>query len=303
MELRGAAKPPAGFYGYELIARVPDNLALILRAGAFRRIMGPMERLFDRGLPPAPVDPETAYLDLGIPAGVERPTTVLTMIATLDGKAVVGGPASTWAIGTEDDHRLFKQIQRNCDAVIAGAGVMREDDIPYPRITPEEAARRTRRGLRPRPLWVIVSRSGRLSPDLRLFRADPADTLLVTTEKADPQALAALAGRTRVRVCGAETLDVPALMTALRREHGVRRLNSIGGPHLNGDMLEAGVIDELFLTLAPKIQNGRHGVTLFEGAPFPPERLANATLVSLYRSGDELYLRYRLNSPSTAPSP
>lgn len=264
--------------------------------------MEPMERLFDRGLPPAPVDPDAAYLDLGLPAGGARPTTVLTMIATLDGKAVVGGPASTWTLGTEDDHRLFKQIQRNCDAVIAGAGVMRADDIPYPRITPEEAERRSRLGLRPHPLWVVVSRSGRLPADLRLFRGDPADTLLVTPEKADPQALAALAGRTRHMVCGVEDLDLPALMAVLHAEHGVRRLNSIGGPLLNGAMLAAGLIDELFLTLAPKIQNGRDGVTLFEGAPFAPDSLATASLVSLYRSGDELYLRYRLNSPSNAPS-
>ena len=66
---------------------------------------------------------------------------------------------------------------------------------------------------------------------------------------------------------------------------------------LNGAMLEAQAIDELFLTLAPKIQNGRNGVTSFEGPPFPPEHLVGATLVSLYRSGDELYLRYRLHAP------
>jgi riboflavin-specific deaminase-like protein len=262
---------------------------------------GVMERCFDRGLPPGAVDPETAYMALGIPAGASRPTVVLTMIATLDGKAVVGGAGSTWAMGTEADHLLFKQIQRNCDAVIAGAGVMRVDDIPYPRISPEEAARRVACGLRPRPLWIVVSRSGRLSPDLRIFKADPADTWLVTTEAADPEALRALAGKTRIRAFGRDRLDVDALLWALRMEEGIHRLNSLGGPTLNGAMLEAGAIDELFLTLAPKIQNGRDGVTLFEGEAFPPERLALASLVSLYRSGDELYLRYRLDASPRLP--
>lgn len=258
--------------------------------------MSPMERLFDRGLPAGPVDPETAYMDLGLPPGVERPYTVLTMISTLDGKAVVGGPGSTWGLGTEGDHLLFKQIQRNCDAVIVGAGVMRADDIPYPRVTPEEAHRRTLKGLRPKPLWILVSGSGRISPELRVFRADPANTLVVTTEQADPAALTALEGKTQIRAFGARTLDVQALMHALRADYGILRLNSVGGPLLNGTMLAEGVIDELFLTLAPKIQNGRNAVTLFEGQALAPDRLAAASLLSLYRSGDELYLRYRLQA-------
>lgn len=253
-----------------------------------------MERHFDRGLPPGAVDPETAYMDLGLPAGEERPYTVLTMISTLDGKAVVGEAGTTWGIGTEDDHRLFKQIQRNCDAVIVGAGVMRVDDIPYPRISSEEAERRMRCGLRPKPLWILVSGSGRVSPDLRIFRAEPENLLLVTTSQADAAALKRLDGKAQIRTFGAETVDLAALMHALRTEHEIRRLNSLGGPILNGTMLEAGVLDELFLTLAPKIQNGRQGLTLFEGKDLPPEGLVGGSLISLYRSGDELYLRYRL---------
>ncbi len=253
-----------------------------------------MERLFDRGLPAGPIDPEDAYLDLGIPPGTGRPYTVLTMISTLDGKAVVGGKGSTWSLGTEVDHVLFQQIQRNCDAVLVGAGVMRVDDIPYPRITPAETRRRTDLGLRPRPLWIVISGSGRLSPDLRLFEADSSDTMLVTTESADPEALRALLGKTRIAAFGRQELDFGAMGRALREVHGIRRLNSLGGPILNGAMLEAGLIDELFLTLAPKIQNGRQAVTLFEGSGRPQDQLVGASLVSLYRSGDELYLRYRL---------
>ena len=253
-----------------------------------------MERLFDRELPPGAVDPETAYMDLGLPAGTRRPYTVLTMISSLDGKAVVGEAGTTWALGTEADHLLFKQIQRNCDAVIVGAGVMRVDDIPYPHISPEEAERRMLRGLRPKPLWILVSGSGQLSSALRIFRGDPANLLVVTTTDADRAALRELEGKAQVRAFGEGTVDLRALAGALREEYGILRLNSLGGPVLNGAMLEAGTLDELFLTLAPKIQNGREAVTLFEGRPFPPEHLVGASLVSLYRSEDELYLRYRL---------
>lgn len=251
-----------------------------------------MQRLFDRGLPPGPVDPETVYARLDLPAGDARPYTVVTMISTLDGKAVVGPPGSTWSLGSEGDHLLFKQIQRNCDAILAGAGVMRADDIPYPRLSPEEAERRQSLGLRPQPLWVIVSGRGYLPPDLRIFRADPSHLLVVTPEEVPD--LGPLEGRAQHRAYGKGRVDLGAMMRALRQEFGIGRVDSLGGPILNGAMLEAGLLDELFLTLAPKIQNGAKGVTSFEGHAFPPERLASATLISLYRSGDELYLRYRL---------
>jgi len=74
----------------------------------------------------------------------------------------------------------------------------------------------------------------------------------------------------------------------------VYRLNCLGGARLNGLLFDAGAVDELFLTLAPRVQGGGNAITVVEGQGFPAERLLPLRLVSLYRAGSELYLRYRL---------
>ena len=80
----------------------------------------------------------------------------------------------------------------------------------------------------------------------------------------------------------------------LRDELGVCNTICIGGSILNAALIEAGVADELFVTLAPKLQGGSGVSTLIEGRGFPVERLPLLELLSLYGDGDELYLRYRL---------
>ncbi|MNU00260.1 hypothetical protein D3C72_2433380 [compost metagenome] len=60
-------------------------------------------------------------------------------------------------------------------------------------------------------------------------------------------------------------------------------------------MREAGVLDELFMTLSPKIQGGHGMATMFEGSAHPPASLETAKLLSVYEAGGELFLRYALS--------
>ena len=81
-------------------------------------------------------------------------------------------------------------------------------------------------------------------------------------------------------------------LRALRDELGVRRLLVEGGPTLNGELLRAGLVDEIFWTLAPKVVGGGEELTMVAGPALPgPRRLA---LVSAYLHEGELFLRYRV---------
>lgn len=255
-----------------------------------------MRRLCDRlsGLAPGEVDFQEAYADLSFPEGPgDRPYTWVNMIVSLDGKAVFGPPGSTWAIGSEVDHRIFKELRRHADAVVSGAGVMLADDIPYPRIDADEALRREAAGLRARPLWIVVSGRATLPSTLKVFKGGRENVLVVVTEKAPLDERRRLEERAQVLVLGEDTLDPLELGRILLAQHGIRRLYSIGGPTLNGAMLAAGTLDELFFTLAPKIHGGRGMATMAEGPS--PEHLQDAELLSLYQEGDELFLRYAVS--------
>jgi riboflavin-specific deaminase-like protein len=266
-----------------------------------------MERHLDKtveGARPGPVDRSEVYRRLDFPRGVDRPVrrpyTVINMVSTLDGKVVTGGPGTTHQIGSETDHALMARIELQADAVLLGAGLARADDPPYPRLPPEHQRQREAMGLRSTPLWAIVSTMGEFPVLPRLLReGGPHNTCLFTTTRLPPERRAALERTTRVAFCGNERVDVRQMDTVLRDQLGIRSVVCLGGPVLNASLIEAGAADELFLTLAPKLQGGRMGVTAVEGQGFPAERLPQLELLSLYSEGSELYLRYRL--PAGAP--
>ena len=92
-----------------------------------------------------------------------------------------------------------------------------------------------------------------------------------------------------------QTIDLPAALRKLRQERGIRYLLCEGGATLNDALLRAGLANELFLTLAPKLKGGAAVPTTVTGEGFPPGRFLALTLLSLYHDGDELYLRYRIH--------
>jgi riboflavin biosynthesis pyrimidine reductase len=75
-----------------------------------------------------------------------------------------------------------------------------------------------------------------------------------TPQQGSPAELAASVEYVRTARDG--QLDLPAALAELHTRWGVQTVMCEGGPHLNGDLLAAGVVDELFLTLAPKLGGG-----------------------------------------------
>jgi 2,5-diamino-6-(ribosylamino)-4(3H)-pyrimidinone 5'-phosphate reductase len=261
-----------------------------------------MQRFFDRtrdDAPPGPVERDEVYRRLAFPRGVDdpvrRPYTAINMVSTVDGKVVVGGPGSTRLIGSETDHTLMGRIELHADSVLMGAGLVREDDPPYPHLDAGRQRQRELMGLRPKPLWAIVSGSAQFPHLPRLLKeGGPSNTAVFTTDQVSSGRREELGQYARVYVCGRESVDMLQMGAILRDELGVCSTICIGGSILNAALIEAGVADELFVTLAPKLQGGSRVSTLIEGRGFPVERLPLLELLSLYGDGDELYLRYRL---------
>jgi riboflavin biosynthesis pyrimidine reductase len=104
-----------------------------------------------------------------------------------------------------------------------------------------------------------------------------------------------------VAIGDGEELDVRAAVDHLH-ELGYRRILSEGGPHLMADLIDAELVDELFLTVAPVLAGGgRPGdrSVLTPGLELLPDRTVRGTLVSARRDDSYLFLRYSL-SPSEA---
>jgi riboflavin-specific deaminase-like protein len=238
---------------------------------------------------PATIDPGDAIAGLGWgrQAPPERPYLTLNMVATADGKAAVEG--RTRAISSGTDRAIFHHLRTQADAVMAGAGTVRTERYGPIVKTDELRAKREGEGLDPNPLAVIVSGSLRLPVDVPLLQ-DPESRVVILTRSRDE-----LSGhRAQVDYLRSEggTFDLRPLMERLRSDYGVRSVLCEGGPTLNASLLPYGLVDELFLTIAPTLAGGADALTIVAGAPLP--ELVGLELIWALEDGNELYLRYRV---------
>jgi 5-amino-6-(5-phosphoribosylamino)uracil reductase len=186
------------------------------------------------------------------PDGPRRPWLLLNMACTADGRATIAGRSGP--IGNRADRELFHALRLAVDAVLVGAGTVRAER--YGRLVPEESARALRRsrGLEEEPLACIVSQSLALPADEIPLLADPGARVAILTPSSAglPESRAELR---YVRCAHDGRLDLRAALAELGRL-GVGSVLCEGGPHLNAQLLAAGLVDELFLSLAPVLAGG-----------------------------------------------
>lgn len=228
---------------------------------------------------------EHLYADLQFPEILHRPYLYLNMVATLDGAAHLMG--RTKGMGGEADRLAFRRLREYCDIVLVGAGTVRAERYGPPRLDAEAQVRRRRRGLEPLPRLAVVSARLHLDPALQLFSDPDRRPLVITTEDADPARRGALEAVAEVVACGRGTVDLPSALRWLRTR-GARWVLCEGGPTLNGKLLAAGLVDELFLTLAPLLAGGGAG-RIVAGGSLAPVRLH---LRELREHQGELLARY-----------
>jgi riboflavin-specific deaminase-like protein len=236
------------------------------------------------------VERQIDALDLVALAHDDRPYTVTNFVVTLDGRATLGGRSGP--IGSDTDTAMMVGLRTRVDALMIGAGTMRVEQ--YGRIIgdPEKRARRERIGLPHDPLAVILSNSLELPWDAGLFTSGQGRVLIFTGgHEALAEAPAPPPTATPVRVerhRGA--VDLAEAMRFLRQQRGVRALLCEGGPHLHAHLLAEGLVDELFVTHAPKLAGGG-GPTLAAGLPEAERPL---DVVWLLEERGELFGRYRM---------
>lgn len=245
---------------------------------------------FRRLLPtPAEVDSADLFYDLrlGDRAHDDRPYLVVNFATTVDGRISIDGRSGQ--IGDDGDLEVFRRLRTQADALLVGSGTLRTESYGRVMRNPVLRSHREAIGLDPDPPMVIVSRTGDLPLEIPLF-ADPDSKAIVFThpDVPDPD----VAAQVEVVRLDRAHLTLTTALRHLRREHGIRSVLSEGGPTVLSALLHEGLVDELFLTVAPLLAGGGTEPALTTGAPLPgPARLEPLWL--LERAGS-LYLRYAL---------
>jgi riboflavin biosynthesis pyrimidine reductase len=227
-----------------------------------------------------------AGLLLDDPAPGRRAHVALCLVSSADGAVAVDGLSG--GLGGPADLRALSQLRAANDVSLVGAGTVRDEGYVPLTGSPERRADRTARGLRAAPRLAIVTASGRLEPDLDVFRDPDEPPIVLTSRAADTDRLAAIADRAEIHVVADAQLDAATIVATLA-DLGLPRILCEGGPRLNQVMLVGGELDEVFLTLAP----------MLVGGPVPRiisgdvEAATPLELVSVFEHEGDLLLRYR----------
>ncbi|WP_309065881.1 pyrimidine reductase family protein [Microbacterium sp.] len=209
----------------------------------------------------------------------------MNFISSLDGAATHEGRSG--GLGDPADRRLFELLRWPADVVLLGAGTARIEEYDDLRLDDAAVRWREERGMPPHPVLALVSRRLELDPASPVFTDAPVRPIVCTVPSAPPERHAALAEVADIIETGDEYVD-PARLCDELADRGLRHVHSEGGPSLFGSFLDAGVVDALHLTLAPRVE----GETTRRITAHGPAAPVGMRLASVLRAESELLLHY-----------
>jgi len=231
--------------------------------------------------PACDIDPYEAY------AQAEREWLRVGMVLSADG-SVTDEAGWTDGLGGDADFRVFRTLRALADGIMVGAATVRTGRIGPARLRKDL---RERRGGPPAPI-IVVSRSLDLDWAHPLFTEAETPTIVVTSHAALET------GRPPVDTvaAGQDRIDLAQAVKELRTSYGLGHLLCEGGPGLTTSLLNAGLVDELCLNLAPTLIGGSHHTRLLGGL----SGRAELALGGVCTDEGLLFLRYLVSRPIPA---
>lgn len=222
----------------------------------------------------------------------DRPHVSVNMAISVDGR-ISTREREQITLGTRHDRHLMDVLRARSDAVIVGAGTVRHDGYPVLVRDPEVRRRRVARGRPPHPVNVVLSRALDLPMARPIFRRDDVRRIIFTT-RAAPEAKR----RRFERIAEVVVLRTKGISprTVLRDLHGrgMTRVLMEGGGELHFAFARQHVVDEIYVTVTPRLIGG-DAPSLLDGRGFLKEDHLELDLLSTRRVGDELFLHYRVD--------
>jgi riboflavin biosynthesis pyrimidine reductase len=260
----------------------------------------PFEVLYEADLPAykLPADLHHVYGRLGLPT----PVIYSNFVASLDGVVTLGSKPSAGSIisGKYPADRFLMGLLRACaDAVVIGAGTLRATPghlwTPahvYPDMATEFISLRSALGRATEPQLVVITARGDIDAS---HPAVLKGALVITTDDGAKAIGRKLPSTCEVIAMGkGAKVDMREAVAALRARE-LEVLLTEGGPHLVGQLIDAGLMEEVFLTISPVVagRGAEKRLGMVEGVELLPKLGVWSALLSARRHGDYLFLRYR----------
>jgi 2,5-diamino-6-(ribosylamino)-4(3H)-pyrimidinone 5'-phosphate reductase len=206
---------------------------------------------------------------------------------TIDGKIATNHGDS--AISSKQDLRRLHRLRSSVDAIVIGISTVIVDN---PRLTVRLVKRC---GIT--PVRIIVDSTGRIPLDSKILKsASKINTIVaVTTRTSDKRIDKIKSAGAMVIVAGTRTVDLKELFCILKKM-GFNKILVEGGGELNWSILQLGIVNELMVTIAPRIVGGRTATTLVEGNGYTriSEGIKTELIKISRQNNGEIMLYYKL---------
>lgn len=207
-----------------------------------------------RGKTPAPAKPQSAR-------ELERPFVLAHFAITADGK--ISTRAFTPAQFTSRaDKRRLQETRAAADAVLAGRGTVEADNMSMGLSAKDLRDARKANGRPPVPLRVMVSNSGRVDLDGKVFSYSASPLVVFSTSRMPERLRAGVVRRADLFLFPGEIVDLSGALQILRADFGVKHLVCEGGGTLLRALVEWDLVDGVRLTVAPRVFGGSSAPTL-----------------------------------------
>ncbi|MDP8942116.1 MAG: 2,5-diamino-6-(ribosylamino)-4(3H)-pyrimidinone 5'-phosphate reductase [Thermoproteota archaeon] len=207
---------------------------------------------------------------------------------TIDGKIATNLGDSK--ISSKQDLRRLHRLRSSVDAVIIGISTVIADN---PKLTVRLVKRHGTT-----PVRIIVDSIGRIPLDSKILKsASKINTIVAVTKRASDERVDKIkSAGAIVIVAGTKTVDLKELFFILKKM-GFNKILVEGGGELNWSILQLGIVNELMVTVAPRIVGGRTATTLVEGDGY--DRISDSIKMELIKmsrqNNGEVVLYYKLS--------
>ena len=209
------------------------------------------------------------------------PFVFVNMAMTADGKIATANRA-VHSFGSPRDLRHLYELRATADAVMCGARTVEISESILGNGGEKFRRQRLKNGLAEFNLRIIVTGSGSIDPGAKIFRHRFSPIIVLTTKCASQSKLKSFRQLAdEVKICGPTEINFPAAIRWLRAKWNVKRLLCEGGGELNDALFRAGLVDEINLTICPKIFAGRTAPTIADGQGFADLALTRQFLICL----------------------
>lgn len=223
---------------------------------------------------------------------MKKPFIFINSAMSLDGKL------STYErkqvkISNKQDLERVDALRAGADAIMVGSNTVAIDDPKLAVKSSELRRQRTAKGLPENPAKIMVGSIKNIRSDGEFLNYGNAEKIIFTTEKEDKAKIAALRKKAIVYVLGKEKTNICEMIDILAGL-GIKRIMVEGGGTLNYEMLEAGLVDEIYVAIGPMLFGGKDAPTLADGTGLPYDKAIKLETIGMEKLGDVYVLRYKV---------